>query len=145
MIRSITIALAIILLGLRPAIAGGGIKDKNVVHQLRIYEIFDDNKYAFHDRFKHHAARIMAKHGFRIVAMWESKTESRTEFVYLIEWQDRATMTQRWREFMVDQEWADIKKRTAAEHGALLGDIQDRVLETTEYSPTKSFFSQGNE
>jgi hypothetical protein len=29
------------------------------VHQLRIYEIFDHNKQAFHDRFRDHAMRIM--------------------------------------------------------------------------------------
>ena len=34
---------------------------QNVIHQLRIYEIFDANKKAFHDRFRDHAMRIMAK------------------------------------------------------------------------------------
>ena len=31
------------------------------VHQLRIYEIFESNKSAFHQRFRDHATRIMAK------------------------------------------------------------------------------------
>jgi hypothetical protein len=30
---------------------------QNVIHQLRIYEIFDNNKKAFHDRFRDHAMR----------------------------------------------------------------------------------------
>ena len=33
----------------------------DVVHQLRIYEIFDSNKQAFHERFRDHAMRIMAR------------------------------------------------------------------------------------
>jgi hypothetical protein len=39
-----------------------------VIHQLRIYEIFDTNKKAFHDRFRDHAMRTMAKYDFNIVA-----------------------------------------------------------------------------
>jgi NIPSNAP len=108
-----------------------------VVHQLRIYEIFEGNKRAFHDRFRDHAARIMAKYDFRIVAMWEAQTDQRTEFVYVLEWPDRATMADRWKKFMADEEWARIKKETAAAHGKLVGEIEDRTLELTDYSPSR--------
>jgi len=67
-------------------------EQQKVIHQLRIYEIFDANKKAFHDRFRDHAMRIMAKYDFKIVATWESKKDNRTEFVYLLEWPDRETM-----------------------------------------------------
>jgi hypothetical protein len=105
------------------------------VHQLRIYEIFDHNKQAFHDRFRDHAMRIMQKYHFNIVAMWEAKNGARTEFVYLLAWPDEATMKDRWAKFMADKEWADIKKETAAQHGKLVGEIQDRTLQLTTYSP----------
>jgi hypothetical protein len=105
------------------------------VHQLRIYEIFDHNKEAFHDRFRDHAVRIMKKYDFHIVAMWEAKNGARTEFVYLLEWPDEATMKDRWAKFMADQEWKDIKKETAAKYGAMVGEIQDRTLRLTAYSP----------
>jgi hypothetical protein len=107
------------------------------VYQLRIYEIFEPNKQAFHDRFRDHAVRIMKRHDFRIVAMWESKTPERTEFVYLLEWPDEATMKDRWAKFMADQEWSDIKKETGAKYGKLVGEIQDRTLRVTAYSPRK--------
>src|SRR3989442_15470378 len=58
----------------------------DMIHQLRIYEIFEQNKAAFHDRFRDHAARIMKSNGFDIIATWESKTNDRTEFVYLLAW-----------------------------------------------------------
>lgn len=48
------------------------------IHQFRIYEIFNHNKAAFHDRSGDHAARTMAKSDFQIVAMWEAKTSERT-------------------------------------------------------------------
>ena len=110
-------------------------EQQSVIHQLRIYEIFDGNKKAFHDRFRDHAMRIMAKHDFKIVATWESKKDNRTEFVYLLEWPDRETMTDRWEKFLRDEEWIRIKKETGEMYGSLVGKIQDRTLYLTDYSP----------
>jgi hypothetical protein len=44
-------------------------------------------------------------------------------------------MKDRWSKFMADQEWQDIKKETAAKFGDLVGEIQDRTLHLTSYSP----------
>ena len=106
-----------------------------MIHQLRIYEIFEGNKAAFHDRFRDHAARIMRRYGFRILGMWETRTERRTEFVYLLAWPDEATRNAAWTAFMADAEWKEIKRATSARHGDLVGAIEDRVLEPTAYSP----------
>ena len=106
-----------------------------MIQQLRIYEIFERNKAAFHDRFRDHAMRIMRKYGFDVVALWEATTERRTEFVYLLSWPDLATKEAAWREFMADAEWSEIKRVTRAEHGDLVGEIEDRVLTPTAYSP----------
>ena len=108
---------------------------QQVIHQLRIYEIFDGNKKAFHDRFRDHAMRIMAKYDFKIVATWESKKDNRTEFVYLLEWPDKETMTDRWEKFLHDPEWIKIKKETGEMNGPLVGEIQDRTLYLMDYSP----------
>ena len=112
------------------------------VHQLRIYEIFENNKQAFHDRFRDHAMRIMAKYDFHIVAQWEAQNGQRTEFVYLLEWPDEATMKDRWAKFMADKEWSDIKKQTAAKYGNLVGEVQDRTLHLTPYSPRKELLGE---
>src|SRR5438270_13424214 len=106
-----------------------------MIHQLRIYEIFETNKAAFHARFRDHAARIMRRCGFQILAMYETSHVGRTEFVYLLEWPDEATKTAAWSKFMADEEWAAIKRETAAQHGALVGAIEDRLLRPTDYSP----------
>jgi heme-degrading monooxygenase HmoA len=105
-----------------------------MIHQLRIYEIFDENKDAFHARFREHAARIMRRYGFEIMAMWEAKSETGTEFVYLLRWPDEQTKTNAWTAFMADQEWEEIK-RTTRDRGSLVGRIEDRVLVLTDYSP----------
>jgi NIPSNAP len=106
-----------------------------MIHQLRIYEIFDANKAAFHARFRDHAGRIMRKYDFRILAMWETRHPGRSEFVYLLEWPDERTKTAAWTTFMADEEWAEIKRATAAKHGTLVGAIEDRLLTPTDYSP----------
>jgi heme-degrading monooxygenase HmoA len=107
-----------------------------MIHQLRIYEIFEHNKSAFHDRFRDHAARIMRTYGFNIIAMWETKTAQRTEFVYLLVWPNEAAMRSAWDSFMADEEWKEIKRITSAEQGDLVGEIEDRVLVLTHYSPS---------
>jgi heme-degrading monooxygenase HmoA len=109
-----------------------------MIHQLRIYEIFERNKAAFHARFRDHAARIMQRYGFQIVAMWETQTEQRTEFVYLLTWPDEAAKSLAWAAFLADEEWKEIKRVTSAQHGDLVGAIEDRTLVATDYSPPLS-------
>jgi NIPSNAP len=133
LIASIVMLTASVLVS---SLAKGG-EPVEVIHQLRIYEIFDGNKKAFHDRFRDHAMRIMAKYNFNIVATWESKKDSRTEFVYLLEWPDKETMTDRWEKFLHDEEWIKIKKETAESYGLLVGEVQDRTLYLTDYSPRR--------
>ena len=107
-----------------------------MIHQLRIYEIFEHNKAAFHERFRDHAARIMRTYGFDIVVMWEAKTPRRTEFVYVLAWPDEGVKNAAWAKFMADEEWKEIKRATRAAHGDLVGEIEDRLLVSTDYSPT---------
>ncbi|MBP7701910.1 MAG: NIPSNAP family protein [Phenylobacterium sp.] len=116
-------------------LAAAAPADAQPVQQLRIYEIYENNKGAFHDRFRDHAMRIMARHGFDIVAMWEAKSPQKTEFVYLLEWRDETAMKAAWEGFMADPEWARIKQETGAVHGKFVGSIEDRTLRLTDYSP----------
>ena len=100
-----------------------------MVHQLRTYEIFEHNKAAFLARFRDHAAWLIRGYGFTIVAMWESRSEERTEFVYLLAWPDEAVMRPAWAAFLADAKWVEIKRATREQHGDLVGVIADRVLQ----------------
>lgn len=106
-----------------------------MIHQLRIYEIFERNKAAFHARFRDHAMRIMARHGFRIVAMWEARRAGNPEFVYLLSWPDLAAQKAAWTAFLADPEWIEIKRVTSIEHGDLVGTVEDRTMTLADYSP----------
>jgi hypothetical protein len=106
-----------------------------MIHELRIYEIFDHNREAFHARVRDHAARLMHDHGFSIVGMWEARGETGPEFVYLLAWPDEEARESAWRHFRNDAEWQRIKRETAEESGDLIGAISTRVLTPTDYSP----------
>ena len=136
--RVLIASIVILTVAVTGGLSASADEPQKVVHQLRIYEIFDNNKKAFHDRFRDHAMRIMAKYDFKIVGTWESKKDNRTEFVYLLEWPDRETMADRWEKFLRDEEWIKIKKETGEMYGPLVGDIQDRTLYLTDYSPSKA-------
>ncbi|MCC9020533.1 NIPSNAP family protein [Flavobacterium lipolyticum] len=105
------------------------------VYQLRIYEIFESNKNQFHERFRDHAMRIMMKYNFKITSIWESKSDKKTEFVYFLEWPDETTMKKAWEGFKSDPEWIAIKKEFTAKYGNVVGNIEDRILTKTDYSP----------
>ena len=67
--------------------------------------------------------------------MWETQFEGRTEFVYLLAWPDVTALHQAWDRFRGDEEWKEIKRVTGAQHGDLVGEIQDRVIVPVSYSP----------
>ncbi|HEX2083067.1 MAG TPA: NIPSNAP family containing protein, partial [Xanthomonadaceae bacterium] len=50
------------------------------IHQLRVYEMIDRHKPAFHARFRDHALRIMRRHGFDVIATWDTSRDGKTEF-----------------------------------------------------------------
>jgi hypothetical protein len=105
------------------------------IQQLRIYELNRSNREYFHERFQDHAVRIMKRHGFDIVDIWESETGEKLQFVYVLSWPDQATMDSRWKSFLADPEWIEIKKRSAAEHGELVRVANGQPLVRLSYSP----------
>ena len=105
-----------------------------MIHQLRIYEIFEGTRDAFLARFCDHAARIMRSYGFDFIAMWESRDDQRIEFVYLLRWPDEQAKNRAWEAFLADREWAEIKQ-TTRDQGTLVGKVEDRLLVMTDRSP----------
>ncbi|MEM9062442.1 MAG: NIPSNAP family protein [Pseudomonadota bacterium] len=105
-----------------------------MINQLRIYEIPESNAGPFHDRFRDQACPIFERHGFRILAMWESRKDDKVYFVYLLAWRDADEMQSCWEAFMADEEWAEIKRVTGARHGTFVNGIEEFVLEPTAYS-----------
>lgn len=129
--RAIFTAIGLLLtLAALPASA----QDKPI-YQLRVYELDEASKPVFHARFRDHAMRIMKRHGFDIVAIWEARREGRPEFVYLLRWPDQATLERAWTAFRADKEWTAIKLATVSPDAPIMGGIEDRTMALTDYSP----------
>ena len=79
--------------------------------------------------------RIMAKHGFKIVSTWESQYNNKLEFVYLLEWESIKIKEESWKQFMADEEWIGIKKKTG--NITYVEEISDRTLLPTDYTPNR--------
>lgn len=135
---------AIILLTVLMAFHSKTATIETPIHQLRIYQVPKENNKVFHERFRDHAYRIMKKYGFNIVSIWESNYNDKVEFVYLLEWKDKKTMEEAWKNFMADQDWKDIKKETSSLHGTFVENIEDRTLILTDYSPQKKLLQDQN-
>ena len=105
-----------------------------MINQLRIYDVPIDNRAPFHDRFRDQAVPIFKRHGFRILAMWESRKDERLYFIYLLAWNDEPEMTAAWERFMADEEWIEIKRVTGARHGTFVNGIDEHILHPTSYS-----------
>jgi hypothetical protein len=56
---------------------------------------------------------------------------------HVLEWPDEAAKTAVWAAFMADQEWSDIKRATHAEHGLMVGKVEDRLLVPVDCSPAR--------
>jgi hypothetical protein len=112
--------------------------DDAPIYQLRVYGLVDQTKAAFHARFRDHAKRIMQRHGFTIVAIWETREESGPAFVYLLKWPDEPTLKKSWAAFLADREWIKIKAETPVADRPIMREVeQDRVLHIVDYSPTR--------
>jgi hypothetical protein len=104
-----------------------------MLHELRIYQIFAHNREAFHARFRGHAMPLFKRCGFNFVGLWECEGEEGLEFVYLLEWPDITARKTAWDLFFADEDWKETKRRTAAEHGDLVGKTSSRLLRPTTY------------
>ena len=112
--------------------------DAAPIYQLRVYGLVDKTKAAFHARFRDHAKRIMERHGFTIIAIWETREPSGPAFVYLLKWPDEAALKKSWAAFLADPEWVKTKAETPAADRPIMREVeQDRVLHIVDYSPTR--------
>jgi hypothetical protein len=80
----------------------------------------------------------MRTYAFDFVGVWESVTDKRTEFIFMLNWPDVAAKDAAWRNFRADEEWRETTRVAEAEHGRLVGEIEDRLLVPTPYAPKAS-------
>lgn len=84
-----------------------------MIYELRIYDIIPNRREALYERFRKGALRLLVKHGFRVVDMWEP-TDAREKLFYLLAWKDANERESAWRAFRSDPAWQKLKTATEA-------------------------------
>ncbi len=106
-----------------------------MIFEERIYEIPNNVRKAFHERFENHAMYIMKSYGFEIVGCWDEVIGDMQNFVYILKWSDLNTRQEAWAKFNADEEWVQIKIDSFKQHGQLVAKTSNKILSPTKYSP----------
>ena len=105
-----------------------------MIHELRTYEIENSKRKVFRDRFEKHAMRLMKKHSFVILGVWDEVIGHHQEFHYLLEWKDLNSRQQGWADLGSDQDWIDIKKEYNQKYGEMVRENYSRILKPINFS-----------
>lgn len=105
-----------------------------MIYEERIYEIPNQVRKAFHERFENFALPIMKKYGFEVVGCWDEVIGDMQNFVYILAWTDMNAREEAWAKFNADPDWAEAKRSSAEKHGQLVSKTRNKILKPTSYS-----------
>lgn len=106
-----------------------------MIYELRIYDIIPDRREALYGRFRHGALRLLAKHGFRVVDMWEP-TDAREKLFYLLAWKDANEREAVWSAFRKDPAWQKLKTGSEA-HGPMVTRMEYYLLRSLPFAKSR--------
>lgn len=103
-----------------------------MIYELRIYDIIPNRRVALYDRFKKGALRLLNRHGFRVIDMWEP-TDAREKLFYLLAWSNAIERDKCWRAFRMDPVWQKLKTETE-EAGPMVTKMEYYLLESLAFA-----------
>lgn len=106
-----------------------------MIYEERVYEIPNQVRKAFHERFEKFAIPIMQKYGFQVVGCWDEAIGDMQNFVYILAWPDMNTREEAWTKFNADPDWTEAKRASTEKHGQLVAKTSNKILSPTCYSP----------
>jgi hypothetical protein len=113
------------------------IKERVMIHELRIYHCVSGRLPALLKRFETITLGIWARHGIRQAGFWTVVIgESNQDLYYLLEWESLAERETKWGAFQADPEW--IAKRAETEQdGPIVASLASMILQPTTFSAVK--------
>lgn len=108
-----------------------------MIYEMRTYEIPNNVRGVFQERFENKAMPLMNKHGFKVIGCWDEAIGDMQNFIYILEWPDMGARMTAWKAFNSDADWVQIKKEYAEKYGELVRKTSNRILSPTAYSPIK--------
>jgi RNAse (barnase) inhibitor barstar len=76
-----------------------------MIYELRRYELFPQNKKAFHDRFQNNFLPLSEKYGFKLVGAWDTEIGDGSSFTYILAWEDLNSRQTAWDGINSNAEW----------------------------------------
>jgi hypothetical protein len=108
-----------------------------MIYELRRYELQQNNKAAFYERFEVQLMPLFEKYGFKLEGAWDTAIGDVPEYTYVLAWTDLNTRQAAWAKLNEDVDWTRIKKESQEKHGALVLKTHSQILQPTNYSPLK--------
>lgn len=109
-----------------------------MIYELRTYWCPPGKLDALNARFRNLTMRLFARHNIKVVGFWtpEPATPESGDLVYLLAFDDRASLEKAWAAFRADPEWQ--AGRAASEvNGSLVAKVVSTVMHATDYSPLR--------
>jgi hypothetical protein len=122
---------------LRPEPEKAGIREDQMIHELRIYHCLPGRLPALLKRFETVTLALWERHGIRQAGFWTVAIgESNQALYYLLAWESLAEREQRWTAFMNDPEWL-AKRAESEKDGPILERFSNQILLSTSFSAVR--------
>ena len=106
-----------------------------MIYEYRVYEAMPGKLPELHDRFRHHALRLLERHGIRGIGYWTPEVGDYSDrLVYIVAFESLEERQRAWDAFKADPEWQKVKAESEA-NGPLIARVFNSVLTPTDYSP----------
>lgn len=106
------------------------------VYELRIYHAEPGKLDALNARFRNHTCKLFQKHGVELIGFWTPTTgdEASNTLYYLVAFPSVEAQKKAWEAFRADPDWLKAKAESEKE-GKLVGKVESKTLQATDYSP----------
>jgi hypothetical protein len=137
--RTLTaLVLAVVAVGGAVAATSTRTASANRYFEIRTYTANEGKMEALHARFRDHTNRLFVKHGMELVGYWvvNSGPNAGKDLVFILAYPSKDAREASWKAFGADPDWVKAKA-DSEKGGALVGKVDSRFMDPTDYSPIK--------
>jgi hypothetical protein len=106
-------------------------------YEYRVYDVAPGKMAAVHKRFAEPGVRLLTKHGFKIIGIWQTSVGVGNQLHEVFEWPDYETRAKAGAAMVADEEWLRATEE-AERDGPLILRTRNEIWMATPYSPTQA-------
>lgn len=105
------------------------------LYELRTYYASEGKLQDLINRFRQHTFTYFYTYNMRLEGFWLPQEENKeNKLVYLLSYPSREARDKSWKEFMADESWISVMKKSAV-NGEIVAKVENVFLKTTDFSP----------